>query len=618
MRFGQDLPIRLRRAGALNASPWVSAFAVIVGAFVAWHLASAISKTGTDVATAKALGIVSISILAGYSKSADSLAYALALFGAIATSLLIWSAWAIWAGRSGPEQPPPVPWNTPRANLLEFSVCAVIAFGVFGHFWNARAASYSSWCVLTEEGEMLAWVDTILRGGAVYRDVFCLYGPLSVWLVAALFHFFQPSLGLWRVWIFALNAAALIAIYLLLRGTTRTKAAAAAGAVIVAILCAPAIPAMSWSLSRVGFGLAAFAALMRALDRRSRAWFIGCGALIATALLYSQEVGTACVIGAGLIFLLTPVAHARAVLWTVAGAVLVLIPAIIYLAAIHAFAATIANLFVFPRVRMLGFAASPFPHFSFNAEAMRTYFVPAVLAVSAFSTATKFLRGLRDARILVEAGLFVFGVVLFSAPLSRPDDTHLAFAAPPAIILLTGLMEEAYSAISARGRRVAAIAGLAIGVAFLGSWTPVARENIETITQLPSGRTLQLPRGGGARLPDDFARALEEITHAIQARTAPNEPFWAYPNEALLYFLADRPQPTRFPQVLFAATHAQREQIVADLERTRPQWTVFYIDSTEIERIPYDVAAPEVVAYLNAHYEVESSIGAFVLMRRKS
>src|SRR5437660_681107 len=119
-----------RRGGALNASPWVSAFAVIVGAFVAWHLASEISKTGTDVATAKALGIVSISILAGYSKSADSLAYALALFGAIATSLLIWSAWAIWAGRSGPEQPPPVPWNTPRANLLEFSVCAVIAFGV--------------------------------------------------------------------------------------------------------------------------------------------------------------------------------------------------------------------------------------------------------------------------------------------------------------------------------------------------------------------------------------------------------------------------------------------------------------------------------------------------------
>jgi len=87
MRFGRDLPIRLRRAAALNASPWISAFALIVGAFVAWLLASAIPKTGSDVVAAKTLGIVSISILAGYSKSADSLAYALALFGAIATGL---------------------------------------------------------------------------------------------------------------------------------------------------------------------------------------------------------------------------------------------------------------------------------------------------------------------------------------------------------------------------------------------------------------------------------------------------------------------------------------------------------------------------------------------------
>jgi len=36
------------------------------------------------------------------------------------------------------------------------------------------------------------------------------------------------------------------------------------------------------------------------------------------------------------------------------------------------------------------------------------------------------------------------------------------------------------------------------------------------------------------------------------------------------------------------------------------------------EGIPYDVAMPEIVAYLNANNEIETNIGAFDLMRRKN
>src|SRR5260370_17163467 len=95
---------------------------------------------------------------------------------------------------------------------------------------------------------MLAWVDSCLGGRALFRDAFCIYGPFSVWAVAALFWLFKPSLGLWRHWIFALNAPALIAIYFLLRGISRTKVAAAAGTIVVALVCASGVPAMSSSL----------------------------------------------------------------------------------------------------------------------------------------------------------------------------------------------------------------------------------------------------------------------------------------------------------------------------------------------------------------------------------
>jgi hypothetical protein len=42
-----------------------------------------------------------------------------------------------------------------------------------------------------------------------------------------------------------------------------------------------------------------------------------------------------------------------------------------------------------------------------------------------------------------------------------------------------------------------------------------------------------------------------------------------------------------------------------------------YRDAPGDDGIPYPVALPEVVAYLEANYEVESNIGAFALMRRR-
>jgi hypothetical protein len=616
MELARDFQVRLRRACTLPTSLWIAALGLAAGAGIARIIVLLAPANGRDVAAARALGIVSVSILNGHSKSAESLACALALAGAFLTSLAIWVTWALRAGRSNLPVPSSA-WTTPRAPWLELVIVPLLVFALFARFWNGHAASFGPWSVLGEEGEMLAWVDTVLRGGALSRDVFCLYGPLSSWLVAALFSIFGPSLGLWRHWIFGLNALALLAAYFLLRGITRTKLASAAGTVAIALLCAPGIPAMSWSLARVGLGLAALAALTRALDRGTTAWRIGTGALLSTTLLYSQEIGIACALGAVAALLFQPTKDARAILWILLGATFVLGPATVYLASTSALGATFDNLFLFPRVRMLGFGALPFPRLALNAESLRAYFVPAVLAVSAFSTATKLLRGFRHARVLSEVALLVFGALLFTAALSRPDDTHFAFVAPPALILLTSLLEDAFFALRSRNHRFAAIAGLTLSLAVLAPWSSVARETFLSLIERPFGRVLALPRGGDAVLPNEDATDLEEITRAIQSRTQPNEPFWVFPNEALLYFLADRPQPTRFPLALFAVTREQREQLIADLERAHPRWAVVYRDAPAVDGIPYPVALPEVVAYLDATYELEDNFGPFRLLRRK-
>ena len=618
MQFARDFQMRLRNAAALEASSWISVFALFVAAIVARVLVFLAPSGGDDVEKAKELGIVSASILAGHSKSADSLAYALGLGGAIITSVAIWIIWALRASRNAAQQPMPVSWTMPRTRGREVLIVTLIAFAFFGHFWNGRAATFSAWSTLSEEGEMLAWVDTVFRGGALFRDTFCLYGPLSVWSVAALFSFFHPSLGLWRLWIFALNPPALIAAYFLLRGITRTRLAAGAGAITFGLFCTPSIPGMSWCLLRVGLGLAAIGAVTRALDRNKNGWHVAAGATIGTALLFSQEVGIASAMAIGIVLIFQPERRMMSILSVALGAALVLIPALIYLAATSSFGATVENFFLFSRLRVLGFAAFPFPRFEQNLESLRAYFLPAVLVVSAFVTATKFLRGNRDVGTFAELGLFIFGAVLFTAALSRPDNPHFAFALAPGLMLLSGLLETACFQIRSAQFRITAIAGLAVGTASLALWLPMAQETFYSFVEPPSGRTLTIARGGSALLPDEFATNLEEVVSAIQSRTAPDEPFWVFPNEALLYFLADRPQPTRFPLAIFAITRQQRDQLIADLERTRPRWAVVYHDAPDDDGIPYTIAMPEVVAYLNTNYEIETNIGAFALFRRKS
>ena len=611
-----SIQAKLRAASEVRASFWVAALALAAGAGAAWIIIHLLPARTDDVALARALGIVSETILAGHSKSADSRAYALAFSSAVLTSVAIWTAWAMRGSRNDASSLP-VETLSPRIQPLEIAIAAVTAFGLFARIWNGRGATFSAWSALSEEGEMLAWVNTVLRGGALSRDTFCLYGPLSVWAVAALFLLFQPSIGLWRCWIFALNAPALLVIYFLLRGITRMRMTAAAGALAVGVLCVGAVPAMSWSLSRVGLGLAALVALNRALNRGTRTWYVVTGALAAAALLYSPEVGISCTVAIAPVLLL----NARrwfAIFLTILGAVIVIAPATLYLVASGSLGSTIYDAILFSRVRVLGFGALVFPGLALTVESLRAYFTPAVLVVAAFFTAIKLLRGERDAHVLIEMALVIFGAFLFNVAVSRPDDIHLPFVAPPALILLALMLENAWFELRSPKRRVAAASAFVIGITAVLPWNATVDENVRSLFELPSGRKLALPRGGSALFPDEFAYDLEEITRAIQSRTAPNEPFWVFPNEALLYFLADRPQPTHFPLTIFAVTREQRQQLVSDLERTRPRWAVVYRDAPLHDRVPYSEALPEVIAYLNANYEFDSNFGAFALMRRKN
>src|SRR5262249_31885031 len=157
------------------------------------------------------------------------------------------------------------------------------------------------------------------------------------------------------------------------------------------------------------------------------------------------------------------------------------------------------------RVRVLGFGALIFPGLAPNVESLRACFTPAVLVVSAFFTATKLLRGERDRQALIEMALVIFGALLFNVAVSRPDDIHLPFVVPPALILLAVMLENAWVELSSPKHRIARATALIMGIATLLPWSATATENIRSLFELPSGRKLALPRGGDALFPEEFA-----------------------------------------------------------------------------------------------------------------
>lgn len=252
------------------------------------------------------------------------------------------------------------------------------------------------------------------------------------------------------------------------------------------------------------------------------------------------------------------------------------------------------------------------------------YFAPVVLGVSGVATAARLLGGERGARAATELALLVFGALLFSAALSRPDMTHFAFAAPPALVLLAGLVEDAARLAASRAAplvaRAAGAAGLALAAAALAPWWGWAAANLASFAApTPADfRRLQLERGGGVLVPDGLGDQLEALVAAVRERTRPGEPIWVFPNEAMVYFLADRPQATRFPLGLFAVTRAQRLELVADLERSRPRYAVVWTRAIAVDGIALEQALPEVVDYLVENYVPEARFGTVGLLRRKS
>ena len=121
-------------------------------------------------------------------------------------------------------------------------------------------------------------------------------------------------------------------------------------------------------------------------------------------------------------------------------------------------------------------------------------------------------------------------------------------------------------------------------------------------------------------LPAEQAGEIEGVLRTLRELTAPGEPIFVAPYAPIFYFLAERPNPTRY-DLLFPGPSSSRErqrEIIEALERASVR--VIVIDDLQRDGQrdrQFPVYAPDFAAYLYGEFETYERFGRWIIYVRR-
>jgi hypothetical protein len=428
-----------------------------------------------------------------------------------------------------------------------------------------------------EEGFMLVFPEMVLDGNVPNRDFLHLYGPGSLWVLAAVFAVVGVSLAAERVVGYLQHLGVAFGVYRLLRPWGPWVAAGGACLAATLVLTPSGLSAMAW-VGGVALGLWALSAAIEAEEaedgssRRERRALVA-GLLAGAALLYRLDLVLA--VGAsGLIVWLGLDRTARRRL--LAGLVVGCSPYLVHVAMAGPRAA-FTGLVLEPVFDLRGGRHLPIPPstgrldgFLQGAGALDQPPWPLPAPTGPHQLWLWFFALLAAGAVLIWAGVVarrrtggrrllaiaVFSVGLFPQAVQRPDSTHLAWVGCVAFAMLPAAVIELWRARTTRDTQGPAswrlgLAALTVPVVLLLVVAPyfTFRSYAEATAQsLGHRRTERTIEHHGRRFPykrHDAAAAVNEMLPIVDELTEPGDRLVVGPgdlrktpySEAFLYFL---------------------------------------------------------------------------------
>lgn len=611
---------------------------ISLGTLIAYLFVSLDLHFPGELQAARKLGIVSLTILAGYPKSRDILAYISILGFPIIFSIAIWLLWRgrqhsrnlAEAFRLAEESDPP--------KNSRWIVCLLVVIGCYLFFSFDKDYVYwvtFGWGLLGEEGGHLAIVQSILSGGVYGKDFASPYGPMMTYPMVWSMKLFGTTILTARVYTYLLNLISHGLVIFFLYRTLKSKANFLLSSIIyLAAFPVFTLPAPQWSYLRVTLGFFPLLLTYIYLQNNKKYLLPIGGAILGQSLLFSQEVGICSLFSVFALLMMNYLATRnwrmviREVSLVLTGCFVSVTPMLLYFYFKGALPAFFMNVYEYPKYFAMGFGALPFPNVKdFLASPWQkgtwfAYWIIFLYIVFASYLIPRILLGQLSRDYFLKASLLIFGILLFRSALGRSDLHHFHFVSPPAFLLvflfadgsIRGLLKPNPNWF--RTANALSLAMLLTLTLFLFTKPVGFTTNRYDWRLLENGyRIPDLDRGG---VPFDLrtAETLGEIHNFLERNTVPGECTYFFPNEAAYYFLFNRNNPTRYFGAYHAVTKEHRHELVGELEKYKPKYVIYSRHTYRIDGIREDSQVPEVLEYLYQKYGLYVDLKQVLILKR--
>ena len=321
------------------------------------------------------------------------------------------------------------------------------------------------------------------------------------------------------------------------------------------------------------------------------------------------------------------------------GGLAMLVPMMIYFYSKDAISSIFFMLYTHPKWVTLGYGNLPVPSFAaflaapLNEGPFLYYGIIGLYICTAVFLIPRLLMGLLTRENILTASLLVFGALLFRAALGRSDQYHVYYVSQPAFLLMLLTIDRTVAAmreripVAARAGNVLVAAGLLMFIVLLFNHSHNLGNSFRSVgrdIKHFSNKWKRVMNGaevhGLTRAPVLFepvmADTFDKIKTFLDAHTAPGDYVYFFPNEAAYYFLFNRTNPTRYAYAYWAVTSEHRRELVADLDKNKPLYVIYSLNTWRHDGINEDQQVPEVVSYMRQRYKKVQDMGSFLILKR--
>jgi hypothetical protein len=510
-------------------------------------------------------------------------------------------------------------------NAVRVFLWSLLAVAYFAFFLPQRPAIY-------DEGVVACGAERILHGQLPYLDFDTGYPPAEFYTIAGVFRLFGATLLAVRLWDTLWRLAILAAAFVLAKAASSNARVSpvplVCGGVLTGAIGFHLYPMISGTLPCM---VALWCAVLY-LQRRDLRWLFASGALAGAGILYRHDLAL-CICAAITVAVCYQAIADHNRRWLRipavfgAGVLLVVVPAALWLWSSVPEASLVRAFIDYPRTNMAA-RRLPLPGPG-SLPAWEVLYLPISIILAGASALKRIATAQRPIFIML---LITAGATLALAT-QRLDPPHAYPAVMFSLVLLCIYLAELPTrAVLPTLLKAVAVAcyGL-LSVIALHTATAEADESRQdwvgqpVVSRHPASGRNDVARAWPVRLSSDERQAIEYI----DSHLSPGQPLYVgitrhslqFLNDALFYFLADRPQATRYDAFIPGSTNsaAVQQEIGGALHQRRVEYVVLFCApvSTEPNLSSADNGITILDDAIRLEYSEVARFGSYIICRRR-